>query len=449
MRPLTKSARGESGSVLIVVFFVVTLLGTMGIALLFLTQNEVSTSRADVRLKQSFFVAEAGLEDARRSLFLTNGSGTFDDDLTAAAGINGILEFDPRSFGLVRDADGRVTGITGAGDDVPLAPVTLFGEDKDVQGRYLVFLTNDPLESPDELDDSNDRVMISAIGVAANRSVEVVQAIVEKLPLMPSPPPAAIMMLGPQPNYVGTDNSASSFEGEDCGGTGEPGMYVPTVGLVGAAAETSAETGWSDKPVYQSGPYTGKDTMVDLTDPTSSPLVTAPLDPGWQDCQTMHDMVEKLRAQADVICADGSETGSDCIIPPTGPDTIVFGDGDLDIGAGETASAGTIVVTGRLLRPGNHSWSGLIFVIGEGSYETSGGGTGVSSGSLIVADIAGPDGIYGNADDCTGGPAGDGFGIADYLANGGGSSTIQYCSLDIGASAPFEPFYPIVEFLQQ
>jgi len=35
---------------------------TMGLALLLLTQNETSMGRADVRAKQAFFLAEAGLD---------------------------------------------------------------------------------------------------------------------------------------------------------------------------------------------------------------------------------------------------------------------------------------------------------------------------------------------------------------------------------------------------
>jgi hypothetical protein len=71
-------------------------------------------------------------------------------------------------------------------------------------------------------------------------------------------------------------------------------------------------------------------------------------------------------------------------------------------------------------------------VVGEGKIIRSGGGSGHSYGAIVVADIAGPDKIYGNADDCTGGT--NGFGAPSYAISGGGTHDHVYCSQAIGVS---------------
>ena len=64
----------------------------------------------------------------------------------------------------------------------------------------------------------------------------------------------------------------------------------------------------------------------------------------------------------------------------------------------------------------------------------------------VVADIAGPDGIYGTGDDCTGGQ--NGFGDSIYDENGGGNSGTGYCSTVVQASNHAKP-YEILEFRQR
>jgi hypothetical protein len=94
---------------------------------------------------------------------------------------------------------------------------------------------------------------------------------------------------------------------------------------------------------------------------------------------------------------------------------------------------------------GNTDWAGLILVIGEGDYRLNGAGTGEISGGMIVADIAGPDNIFGNDDDCTGGT--DGFGRAIFDERGGGNAGSIYCTVDLVNVNPVKP-YDVVEFLQ-
>jgi hypothetical protein len=166
--------------------FVLFLVANLAIALLVLTHNEEQLSLADGRTKRVFYLAEAGLEDARRTLFLTNGEGPFNDDLIDAAGDDLNISFDLAALEPTFDGAGNVTGFNGVGDDEPLTPITAFGD-----GIYAAYLTNDPVEGRTVKNDANDRVMLTSIGVGPDRSIEVVQAIVQPKRPFPLTRPAS------------------------------------------------------------------------------------------------------------------------------------------------------------------------------------------------------------------------------------------------------------------
>jgi hypothetical protein len=54
----------------------------------------------------------------------------------------------------------------------------------------------------------------------------------------------------------------------------------------------------------------------------------------------------------------------------------------------------------------------------------------------VVANIAGPDGVFGNGDDCTGGTGGFGA-VSFFNTNGGGNHDTVYCTdlINLGVSA--------------
>ena len=124
-----------------------------------------------------------------------------------------------------------MTGFTGYGDDVPLVDTAAFGN-----GWHIAFLTNDPVDGRTNLVDSNERVMITSFGAGPDRSVEVVQAIVELRDIFPSTPPATITILGPNPVFVGGTSAAKEFIGNDCDGSGGiPGFFAPVIGAIGSS----------------------------------------------------------------------------------------------------------------------------------------------------------------------------------------------------------------------
>lgn len=439
----------QRGSALVMAIFVLVILTGMAVALLFLSQNEVKMSTASLRIKQAFYTAEAGVEDGRLTLFATNGGESFTDDLQAAAGADGTIDFNPTSIQPVYDANGNPTGFTGYGDDVPLSAATALGPN-----LYAAFLTNDPDEpSPGVLNttDSNDRVMITGVGAGPDNSFEVVQAIIELDLLFPAVPPATITLVGPRPFFDGGMSKAKEYIGDDCRGAGIPGLYVPTIGVtesssvdpcaVAAPDPSSVLCGVYKPTTYKTGPYTGDATVGDVTDPG---VIGGRHDPpSYLDCWFLHDLVDRVREAADVVCPEGK--ASDCALPPSNPSRVIFVDGDFFIGAWDDGD-GMVFATGELWFHGDSAWNGTAWAVGEGIMWRYGGGTESIVGSVFVADIAGPDGDYGTADDCTGGV--NGFGEGMYNAQGGGSGDIAYCSNVILDSMPPAP-YSVVDFLQR
>jgi hypothetical protein len=435
---------------MVMAIFVLVILTGMAVALLFLSQNEVKMSTASLRTKQVFYTAEAAVEDGRMTLFATNGGDSFNDDLLAAAGANGNIDFNPASVQPVYDADGNPSGFTGYGDDVPLTAATGLGDH-----LYAAFLTNDPDESSPgvlNLADTNDRVMITGVGAGPGNSFEVVQAIIELDLLFPALPPSTITFVGPRPFLDGGMSKAKEYVGDDCKGAGIPGLYVPAIGVtdpssvdpcaVGAPDPSSVLCGIYAPTTYYTGPYTGRDTAADVTDPGVYGGA-GPIHPSYLDCWFLHDLVDRVREAADVICPEGQ--ASDCALPPSDPSRVIFVDGDFFIGAWDDGE-GMVFATGELWFHGDSAWVGTAWAVGEGVMWRYGGGTETIMGSVFVADIAGPDDTYGTADDCTGGV--NGFGEGVYNAQGGGSGDIVYCSNVILDSMPPAP-YSVVDFLQR
>lgn len=430
---------GQEGSALVIAIFVLFLLSSMGAALLFMADSDIKMNRAGLRAKAAFYQAEAALEDARNGLRVVNLASTspssFSDELVAAAGSGGTLEVDPATIAPVYDGAGDVTGFTGYGDDLPLRSFTAFDG-----GWHAAFLTNDPIDGMTSTTDTNDRLMITAIGATRDRGVEVIQAIVDREAFPPLP--ATITMLGPAPAaFSGGSSAAKSYRGDDCSGAtgyaGIPGLHMPVVGAIGSASEAyvASHVGGA---TYASGGYTGGNAVDDSTS-TADPLWSTIINPEWTDCASLHALADTVKASADYVCT-GASPCSHWATATTS--TITFAEGDVDPDDGK----GLLWVTGHLTMRASRSWEGVIVVAGTGEFERSGSGTGHTWGGVVVANIAGPDGIYGNADDCTGGTAG--YLPASFDTSGAGNHDTVYCSDVINQAMNGFPF-KILDFRQR
>lgn len=411
--------------------FVLTVVSVSGIALLFLVQTSSHMGRADLRSKVAFYLAEGGEEDARTTIFAAH-----DDDMNAAlaahAGPDGDFDFDPASLTVTYDANGMPNGLTGYGDDVPVRGLTALGD-----GFYAAFVTNDPQETATSATDGNDRIMIYGVGAGADRSLEVVQTIVETNYLPPIIPPATITILGPSPTFDGGTSDDKLYTGNDCTDTS---LSVPVVGVIGSAAEAQAETGVSKPGTYVSGTDSGVDTVDD---------VDGSIAPDWKSCEWLHELAAKVKDVADVV---GTASTANAALGTLGSPKTVYIEGDYTVGGG-FSGAGMLWVTGELTYDGNASWYGPIYVVGKGVFLRDGGGSGFTDGAVFVANIAGADGVMWTADDCDGadgldGTADDGIAPGSYQNNGGGSHTSRFCRDAIQQAHPPQP-YEILSFRQR
>ncbi len=433
----------QDGSALVMAVFVLALLTAMGTALLFLSQNEVKMGEASIRPKKAFYYAEAGLEHARRALWMVNRADDFADDLTLATGgtPGDPIGFDPETIAPVYDSFNNLIGFNGYDNDTPLISIRQLDD-----GWYAAFMSNDYGEGRTNSVDTDNRIILSGVGVGPDQSFEVVEAVIDIQPFLPEMPPSAIFMLGPTPDFSSGTSKKKAYIGDDCGVAG--GDYYPVVGTFGPGAEAQAETGAGSNPTYNTGPYSTSDDVI--ADITASPVPgmsdpTYTVDSEWGSCEKMRDMVEGLRAVADYTCASGTQLATPtCPADVSNPKHIYFGDGDLTV-TQNTDHYGMLVVTGTLSLGAAVDFEGVILVIGEGVFHLNGSGNGVVVGSVIVADIAGPDGVYGTSDDCTGGDGG--FDVAVYHQNGGGNAGTVYCSNVLNLSEQAEP-YEILQFRQ-
>ena len=435
----------ERGSSLVVAVFVLALITTLGVALLFLSRNEVSLSQADTRTKRAYYFSEAGLEDGRSTASNTNRVSanplSYNEELLAASGGllgNGAFDFDPTLVTPVYDSAGNVTSFTGYGDDQPIRGMTAFSD-----GWYISFLSNDPIDNAlNPLVDTNNRLMLSGIAAGRDRSFEVVEAVVEFNSLFPNLP-AAITVLGPNAQFQGGNSNAKKYLGDDngvhCPG-GVAGGSVPVIGVISATSKTSAEAGVSKPSNYTTdyGNDVGNDTVSDIS----------ATDPLWTNCDLIVEFAESVKNAADLI-GDSSTPLTDLGAP--GNPKVVFIEGDYDI-SGMFTGAGLLFVTGTFTFDGKADWTGAIFVVGEGLYVRSGGGNGDMLGGVVVANVSGPDTTLFTSDDCSGDDgikpsADDGVAQSSFDTSGGGGLTTAYCSsvlANLQAANPLE----IVSFRQ-
>ncbi len=435
----------ERGSSLVLALFATAMLTGMGLALLLLSQGEMEMNQGDLRAKRTFFISEAGLEAARMSLFAAENGG-WTDDLQAVAGANGTVDFDPSLIeAVVTDVNGAVTGLTFSTtiDDTPLSGPTRFAS-ADPPGWYLTYLTNDPADSGgiQSATDTNERVMLTGVGVGSNNSMEIVQAIVEPFQFLPPVPRAAISLLGETaPSFDNGNSNAQTHSGDDCGVAG--GAYVPIVGSVTPGGKTQIQSDMNRPNNFTSGPYTGQDTIGNLTDPTDPVVGGTTLAPLWTDCPAIKQLVLDLISRADYYCNTDS---SSCAPPAMAAGQITVIDGDFTT---NRDSAGVLLVTGRLTYRGNREWRGIVLVLGEGRMLRNGGGNGQPQGAVVVANIdPSTGGPYADKSDWCSGGGTDGFGQAEYDTNGGGNSDVMYCSTFVDASNPVST-YQVTEFLQR
>ena len=315
-------------------------------------------------------------------------------------------------------------------------------------GGYLAFLSNDSVD-PNPLIDTNDRVIVSGVATGPGRSFEVVQATVESVSLMPTPPPCVLTILGPDPDF---DGGRMRLDGQDCGGAGIPGHRVPSVCVGGFVDHDRSYLGKADATRHAAAGQRARETIasrigdtgvvVSLDDPLDESLRGHDLapDPQWTDCERLLELVERIRRAAEFTCE-----ASRCVIdaapgwtggnaPALKSSSITFVDGDLDVSA-DFRGKGLLLVTGRIDLDSTSGWEGPILALGRGEVVRRGERAGGAlRGAVVVANLAGTDGSLGTADDCRGGVLG--FHRPRYDEHDAAIGEATYCTENIAAANP-------------
>lgn len=463
----------ERGAALVVAISILALLTTVGLVLVFFVQGETEVNQVDVTAKQAFYMAESALEKGRKDLKTAmGGSNDFDARLVAAAGTGtGTQAIDCRPENLTGtfNAAGELTAIDGCGNDAPVVPLTSVEG-----GKVATYLVNDELDGIASQNDTNDRVVLLAVGSAGRRSLSVVQGIVAPPALMPLPP-SAITLLGPGATFDGGNSNAQDYSGTDCGHCTDTPACSGASGSVPIVGLTDTATANIDPP--KSGTISG----------TLSANVSSQLSASMKTCTDFVALVRQIRdaadrqGTADAVFGDadgGNGKGKAAAAAPgdkgngngngggngngngnggggtgTGGDTTTTGNSDTYDSSAEgqilfvkgnvdnlPAGSGILVIEGDLLVKGNNSWKGLIIVLGGSA---NFGGTSGFLGGVIVANVTGDDLKFGTADDCA-----DGFESASFTVNGGGTSLREYCSSVMNNAWAARPLR-LVNFRQQ
>jgi hypothetical protein len=201
--------------------------------------------------------------------------------------------------------------------------------------------------------------------------------------------PAALTLLGSNPNFQVTAAPSYSIDGRDaCSGT-TPQAAVNSIGYTNSADYATIlgqvnpyNTFYPGYPLALSG-GTYKPTAPSL--PT--PPYTSPVSPTWLRPSTLDAVVQTITNNADVVLTGPATSANISALAPnmsaTNPMTIVV-NGDLTLNA--NIGYGLLLVTGTLSYQPFASWNGLILVIGKGAFVyNANGGSGGIQGAVVVA----------------------------------------------------------------
>ncbi len=163
----------------------------MGGAAVMITGTDIKISSNYKNSETAFYVAEAGIENARETLRALNAASgiknAFSDELAGVTGSNGVLD-----------------GYTSGTDDVPLLSGSTLGN-----GTYTVYLTNDSVEGSLNLTDSNQTVTLTSVATGPNGSNATIESTVKTFDLFP--PPGSITLLGSGASFIGNMSNAKNL----------------------------------------------------------------------------------------------------------------------------------------------------------------------------------------------------------------------------------------------
>ena len=416
----------ENGFLLIASLVLLTTLTLVGTTAFILASTDIKVGAAFRNARLAFEAAVAGTEVGKEVLRQVNANQTSGAD--------------PTSFNseLVYYAAGNHTLTSGTIGNY----------------SYTVLLSNDPGDAGGASADSNNKVLLTSTATGSN-GIKAVVEIAVKLP----PPPAAnppinfpstvatVTLLGSSASLTAGNSNAKALNGDDQCGTGTPLPVVETGASGSLAGIQSSISGSKPKTYHTKVNGQQVDASANIND-IAKTLTQAQLTSNGYNLNSaasLNGLVQELHDLPQTTVVAGGSDSSSVNLGSVSSLKIVAVDGDFTMNAG-ASGAGILVVKGQLTFSGNVSYTGIIMVVGKGVMVRNGGGNGTISGSVWIANTAGPDGVVGNADDA--------MGPASLDTSGGGASNFQYCSSAVNnalaATAPPPTYSPltVVSFRQ-
>jgi Tfp pilus assembly protein PilX len=408
----------QRGIALLVTLLALVVLLVLGVGMLQTSIASFRTSANDRMSKSALVVAESGIEYAREQLRTQLRAGPITLSQTLANAANHGTLVNATQFSAFNGS----TGLNNYTTNLPLIGTTNFGS-----GSFQVFLTNDRCEtvvggvcvnqsaSVQSTNDTNNRIMLTSLGTGSGGSLAAVQEQLKVFDAFAAGPsmPGAIVLPGPDIDFHPFTAEASQVQGCDqtTGTKGYAAIAVSSQAALGNALSSfpPAQAHGPCKDNYQTcswdgtgqtvlngAQYTFKNFLPST--PGSNPNPYEPNtsnDPGyWAGDPRLVEVayLKKLVATIKSV-ADYTSTGAPITTLGTASAPVIAvidnPGGEVQF-SGKITGYGILLVTGQLTFTGTPTYTGMILCIGDGRFRYDGNGTGILTGSILVANINNP-----------------------------------------------------------
>jgi hypothetical protein len=411
------TANRERGVALLIAIFSLVLIAGVGVALLAMSTSETTVAESYRSSTQVFYAALAGLEEGRGRVWLGHPANS------TAGGrvipITGVLAANEVVY-ILNPSDGEVVNPTNLSPSNPYRDVQYESEfGVPITTRVVTTVNStsrigglvgpmfkwvrvtpkteastgidvnrdgvlDPLNTifydgknqfvQDPLAPRPGRQVFSVTAMAAlpNRARRMLQYEIGAATFNLSFP-AALTMDGEGVAYWPANSNVFWMDGNDNGTCGLAEPPKPAIGTITQADEDDVK---SSIPTNRRNRYIGAGGTPSVDD------ISASLDPRYQNPESLEELVDQIRANADQV-VEGPASSLPSYGSADAP-LITVVDGDLEL-SGNITGYGILVVTGKFTMQGTVGWRGVVLVIGDGEMEVNGGGNNSIDGAVLLA----------------------------------------------------------------
>jgi hypothetical protein len=243
---------------------------------------------------------------------------------------------------------------------------------------------------------------ITALAVAPSGGRRILQYVVAPLIISPDTTdqnfPAALTLDGNGVSYQSPSNSAYELNGVDaCNPPPPPGLPngVASIGYSNAADYTNLFTetnpdksSFPGSPVLTGPPPSGYTPSTPSLSNLNLGYPNSILRQSWMNPASLDSIMQDIVSSADVVIPGSANSSEISTLAPmmsaSNPMTIVV-NGNLRLNGRGFVGYGLLLVTGTLTYDPDASWNGLVLVVGQGIFASSGSGSGGINGTVLVA----------------------------------------------------------------